>query len=356
MKTFIKQALFKQIILKKVCPFVIIVLRIMKGGKFMKKDRLICFLQSERVRTIITKTDFLPSTITKAEYVSDFECYSALCRGISFFALHPIREEFLRLLSDRADFLIDPCDLVDDEYIGALWHRSFYRKGNMPSKSLATEKTVRFSEIIKKDDCFSLNDAYNTNYGSIFELLSAILDAMSFSESRIVVFDATEIDFFRPDDFHAEEEYRKAKINSQCASMVYLWLICRVLMNTKSELYLKVDTAKKTEQILKLIFSLKLSPKIYIAFDIKAQQEHEKIFELYLANCKKNISLEPYATKEISVCELSGYLKDMLKIIPLALIASASYTRGPVFKQAISTVFDGACADSERKRVLNSLQ
>ena len=262
----------------------------------MKEYELKSFLEDKDVRFLAQRIFLLNKSIINIENASDFDVFDALCSRLYLFACHPIRERLLKLLSSGVSSEIEPDMLYDREYRKALWQKIFI-DGNIDLLDTRSEIKIPIISDIE-NTVFCINSKIDIYFTDIHSLLEATLVKIRDRRVTKLFFDARTVTFSRPDDFHAQIAYNSLKNGDNNSSLLELWLLCRILMNTDIPLSLRVENTKKAENILNLIFRLGLSPKIIIGFDISDNIDYSKIYELLSFYGKKNISLEIFCSKE----------------------------------------------------------
>ena len=292
----------------------------------MNNIALIDFLREKNTRTVAFK--MLSSGIIDPENASDFDVFDVLCKKLYLLAANPLRERFVRLLCEASGDEIKPIMLYDCEYRKMLWQKIF----SLDDIALPKVESNPLEAVECRWEARSicLNSLIDYSFENIRDLLKNTLDKIKAEQANECFFDATEIIYARPDDFHAQEEYEKLKGGGVDRSLTSLWLLCRVLMNTSLSLRLRVDSQKKAEDILSLIFRLGSSPKTVISYDASLMTDYAKTYCYLTDNYKKNISLELDFSKENS-----GYVLDFLSDIPLAFVEKIN-VRSKTVRNALS--------------------
>jgi hypothetical protein len=285
----------------------------------MLKDELntefIDFIKNNDTRFVASKLLRVQSKSVTPHNASDYDVFCALCDSLYLLAGHPMRERFLKLLSSYSLSEIFVDMLYNGEYQKRLWQKIFV-DGNivLPSyKSVFNLKSMPEKKI--DDKFFCINSAIDSSCENIYTLLDKLLGKIKDSAANVICFDTRNISFTRPDDFHAQRAYDSIKLGDSDFSMLSLWLMCRILMNTDLQLRLTVKNIKMADDILTMIFRLGLSPKIIISIDASKCEEYSKIYELLKNYGQKNISLELYSAKENI-----NMLIDFLYKVPLMFV------------------------------------
>ena len=277
----------------------------------MNNIELIDFLREKNTRIVAAK--MLPVSIMDSENASDFDVFNIFCEKLYLLAANPLRERFLSVICEASGCEIKPIMLYDCEYRKRLWQKIFLSKDIVLPHSASN--SFCDVEIIRKPREFCLNSAVDTSFESIYELLQNTIDKINIEGADECFFDATEIIYIRPDDFHAQKAYDEARNGAQDKSLLTLWLLCRILMNTSLSLRLRVDSQKKAEDILSLVYRLGLLPRAVISYDASVMMDYSDTYQYLIDNHKKNISLELDFSKENS-----EYILSLLSEIPLAFV------------------------------------
>ena len=292
------------------------------GVKALSCISFITFLRETNTRIVAKKMLALWDNNLNIEKASDFDVYNCLCERLYLLCGHPIREKFLSVLSEASSIDINPIMLYDFDYRKKLWQKIFFDSNIVLPKVKDSIKS-NFEVIEKKQDSvLNLNyEIYEIKetFDNIFSLLDCILEKIKTKNIAVIFFDAENIEYIRPDNFHAQIGYENFKKNGEESSIVLLWLICRILMNSDLKLVLKVDNAKKADEIIALIHRLGLSPKIALDIDICNYYDYSEIYCALIKYSKKNISLKLSCSKEI---ENENTILKIFNAIPLAFIES----------------------------------
>ena len=277
----------------------------------MHNIELIDFLREKNTRIVAMK--MLSVSIMDSENASDFDVFNIFCEKLYLLAANPLRERFLRAICEAVGCEINPIMLYDCEYRKRFWQRIFFSEDivlpqcvDKPSSVVGTTKRSRE---------FCLNSAIDISFESIHALLENTIEKIKSEGAEECFFDATEITYIRPDDFHAQKAYDEIKSGAADRSLISLWLLCRVLMNTSLSLRLRVDSQKKAEDILSLVYRLGLLPRVIISYDASTMMDYSDMYQYLIDNHKKNISLELDFSKENS-----EYILRLLSEIPLAFV------------------------------------
>ena len=292
---------------------------------------MLVFLRDENVRISASKIFDLNDVIFDSQKASDFDVFNVLCEYLYLFAGHPIRENFLNLLSKYLGNNISVHNFYDFEYRKKLWQKLFC-DGDIVLSQNEIDVKFEYLSYEKEKNILYLNSSIDLSCKNIYELLDNTLGKLKYSNCEAIYFDARNIEFERPDDFHAQQVYEDLKNNCNDASLLELWLLCRVLMNTDLALHLEIERTQDARDILNLIFRLGLLPNIKLEFDISKIDKYDQIYALLKNYNKKNISLKISCSKENSDEILS-----FLNAVPLLFVDSADIDLD-FFKFALSFV------------------
>lgn len=283
----------------------------------MSNNRLIDFLRDKNIRIIASKMPFFQNSIIDFNKASDFDIFNALCTDIYLLSGHPTKKRFLSLLSEYSKSEIS-CELLCDlNYQKALWKRIFLDSNIILPQSKSDINTFKHLSSIKETRIFCIDEAIDVSFDTVYDLLDNVLNKISAENVSKVSLDLKQINFARPDDFHAQKVYDKIKSSEEDASLLKLWLLCRILMNTAVDIELKADLFEDVIEILKLIFRLGLSPKVLIEINVERLESYDGIYEFLMLYNDKNISLEIYYPKE-----KTKIIEEFLKAVPMVFIES----------------------------------
>lgn len=278
-------------------------------------NELLLFLRDENIRAIASKTPTLKNSIMDTLLASDFDVFNALCENIYLLAGHPMRDELLSLFRKYSSIDVTFEVLYDLEFRKALWQKIFVDDSIIPPKTFGAPD-VKMNLFDKKaDNAFSINSVLDGTCENIYLLLDKTLNKIKTDNADALYLDARNIVFARPDDYHAQRDYEALKTKSSDGSLALLWLLCRILMNADLELILSVDSAKKAEDILALIYRLGLSSSIRLLIDVSNFDGCGRLYKLLMLYSKKNISLELYCNKENI-----NMLIEFLNTVPLVFV------------------------------------
>ena len=317
----------------------------------MKGESLIKYLHDEKVRMFAFKTDFFIDKNT--DFASDFDVFSALCQSNLFFAGHYVRAELLSVLKSCVSNRVEPFFLCSPNYRKELWQRVFYDEEDF-SVSATDTLDIGVTDFYVSEKSIGIKDLVDFSCDTIFEALNKTLEKINDDGIGIIDFDARDLVYSRPDDFHAGESYRLLS-EGESGDVFFLWLLCRIFMNLDVKLRLKADSVPNVKKVLNLLSSLKLFPKTYISFDISKENEYEELLDIVLKDHKKNISLELDIPKEIDKTLFSDTLKKIFEVIPLVLI-KVDYSSADRFCDALDLFLVDTLALDERELLIGSLR
>lgn len=291
----------------------------MIGVKSMYVDNLICFLRNENTRVIASKMLALKNSKLKIEKASDFDIYNVLCENLYLLCGHTVRKDFLSLLSEASSTDVSPIMLYDLDFRKKLWQKIFFDTDiELPIKTVDLKKSVDMTKQRNQDKVLNLNSEIALSFENIYSLRDYIFEKINVESISTVFFDAEKIEYIRPDDFHAQKAYENLACEKN-ASIVFLWLLCRIFMNRALKLILKVDNAKKAADIIALIHRFGVTPQIAIEVNIANRYDYNSFYKLLTGYAQKNISLKLFCPKEM---EISDDFLNILKVIPLVFIES----------------------------------
>ena len=318
----------------------------------MRGESLIKYLHDENVRRFAFKTEFFKDK--NIEFASDFDVFSAICDSVSLFVCHSVRNDLFFAIKPYADD-VDPFLLYDVEYRKVIWQRVFCEESESSFENIRFEKdfNIKGSSLVIFEKATDIDSLVECDCDTVFDVLDRALKKIKEDNIKIINFDVRTIKYSRPDDFHASESYKQF-VGGKSGDVFLLWLLCRIFMNFDLKLRLIVNSSSEAKQILNLLSSIKLSPCIYICFDVFKENEYQNFIDMVLENYKKNISLELYFSKEIDKNNLSVVLKKLIHIIPIACI-KVSNDNFDVFLKALDIALAGAINSAEKSALLNFL-
>ncbi len=315
----------------------------------MRGERLVEFLRDKNIRDLAFKTKYFK--VKSTEFASDFDVFCALCDSFSLFAGHSIRKNFMTVLESSIEN-IDFLRLSSIEYQKALWQCVFYEDFELSNDEIESETAFQINceELYIKGRSACLSELADLSRDSIFDVLEGTLAQICARGVEMIDFDARNLNYSRPDDFHAQESYKQ----ENGKDVFSLWLLCRVFMKLGLKLRLTVNSVLEAEKILDLLSSVKLAPQIYIRFNILARNEYQNLSEFIFKNGKKNISLELYFSKEIDKDILIEKLKELFAVIPIACMSMTLNTAESLC-EILDEIFESSAKIDEREVLINSL-
>ena len=320
----------------------------------MRGEPLVAFLHDKSVRSIAFKTKYFE--VRNTDLASDFDVFSALCDSVLLFVGHPIRARLLSVLQDLLSYSIDPTNLCFAEYRRDIWQRIFYEDTEDACVSGFCEKAfdIDLTNQLIYDNSIDITDLVDTSCDGAFSALESALLKIRIQDVKMLTLDLRSINYERPDDYHAEKAYLEIMRGNR-GDVFLLWLLCRILMKKELKLRLIVNSVDEVNQILSLLSSVKLAPKIYICIDILEQNEYQCFADLILNNYKKNISLEPLFSKEIDSNIILEGLKKLFCFVPLACVSISSEYADRLC-ELLGTDFASDLTLIEREALISSLR
>ena len=293
----------------------------------MCQDNFRVFLKNSYTRRIACKVLSEKVNIAELDLLSDYDIFSAICDYYPLMAGHSLRKTFDQILLNNG-LSVDPFKIQDSEYKKAIWKKIYFpEESTFDALDISKVNALnKYGERrYKSEEFFFLNEKIDITCKDIFSLLEKILYGINRGNKKIIYCDISEIEYRNTDDYHANKAYISFKENSCISAELLLWLLCRLSMRNDYVIYLKTDTVEKAKKVIELIYARRAFPHIYLSFDLKSREEIENIFDFYLQNYKKNISLEFYFSKEISIEKMSSTLCETLNIIPLGMSAPSEF-------------------------------
>ena len=233
-------------------------------------DRIVEFLKSDMVLNILA---LLPQrNALRVDELSIFERFAALCDGLPHLDGNECAGAFLDSLGETLECYVKPENLCTRDQQKSVW-RALAEKKRAPQ---LTCESFCFADVQKCSiDCEDIASHIKNAQTDDLEQVSCELS----KESAIVVC----LDGFcytRPDEYHATLTYsrvsRGENVQSGEFSALAAWVICRTLMKSSAELYIKLgDSLGEACGLLDLLEQRKLSPKITLI-----SRENTDAFEL----------------------------------------------------------------------------
>lgn len=262
-------------------------------------DKIVEFLRSDTVLNILA---LLPQrNALRVEELSLFERFAALCDGLPHLDGNECAGAFLGYLGDALRCSVTPENLCTRDQQKSAW-RALAEKKRAPQ---LTREDFSFADVQKCSiDCEDIASHIKNAQTDDLEQVSCELS----KESAIVVC----LDGFcytRPDEYHASLTFssllRGEKVQRGEFSALVAWVLCRTLMKSSAEVYIKLgDSLGEACGLLDLLEQRKLSPKITLI-----ARENTDAFEL-AALCLRAPSKNIYvAAADKATCkELCRYL------------------------------------------------
>ena len=262
-------------------------------------DRMIDLLKSKDCLCTIA---LLPcKTPLAAEKMSLFERFAALCDGLPHLDGNECAGAFLGYLGDALRCSVTPENLCTRDQQKSAW-RALAEKKRAPQ---LTCESFCFADVQKCSiECEDIASHIKNARTDDLDQISCELS----KESAIAV----NLDGFcytRPDEYHATLTYsrvlRGENVQSVEFSALVAWVLCRTLMKSSVEVYIKLgDSLGEACGLLELLEQRRLSPKITLI-------SHEntdafELAELCLRATSKNIYVA--AENEAIYKELCRYL------------------------------------------------
>ena len=233
-------------------------------------DRMIDLLKGKDCLCTIA---LLPcKTPLAAEKMSLFERFAALCDGLAYLEGNEFAKAFLYSLGETLKCPVIPQNLCTREQQKSVW--SALAEENRALQ--LTYEDFSFADlqsclIVGEDIASFIKNAPNDDLEQLSQLLS--------QKSAICV-DLDGFCYTRPDEYHATLAYarilRGESVQSGEFSALVAWVLCRTLMKSSAELYIKLgDSLGEACGLLDLLEQRKLSPKITLI-----ARENTDTFEL----------------------------------------------------------------------------
>lgn len=262
-------------------------------------DRMIDLLKSKDCLCTIA---LLPcKTPLEPEKMSLFERFAALCDGLAYLDDNECAVAFLYSLGETLECYVKPENLCTRDQQKSVW-RALAERERAPQ---LTREDFSFADVLKcsigcEDIASHIKNARTDNLEQVSCELS--------KESAIVVC----LDGFcytRPDEYHASLTYssllRGEKVQNGEFSALVAWVLCRTLMKSSAELYIKLgDSLSEARGLLDLLEQRKLSPKITLIS--RENTDAFELAELCLRAPSKNIYVA--AADKATYKELCRYL------------------------------------------------
>ena len=233
-------------------------------------DKIVEFLRSDTVLNILA---LLPQrNALRVEELSLFERFAALCDGLPHLDGYECAGAFLGYLGDALRCSVTPENLCTRDQQKSAW-RALAEKKRAPQ---LTCESFCFAEISRCSiDCEDIASHIKNARTDDLDQISCELS----KESAIAV-DLDGFCYTRPDEYHATLTYSRVlhgdTVQSREFSALVAWVLCRTLMKSSAELYIKLgDSLSEARGLLDLLEQRKLSPKITLI-----SRENTDAFEL----------------------------------------------------------------------------
>lgn len=220
-------------------------------------DKIVEFLRSDTVLNILA---LLPQrNALRVEELSLFERFAALCDGLSHLDGNECAGAFLDSLGETLECYVKPENLCTRDQQKSTW-RALAEKKRAPQ---LTREDFSFADV---QSCLIVGENIASH---IKNAQTDDLDQISceLSKESAIAVDLDGFFYTRPDEYHASLTYssllRGEKVQSGEFSALVAWVLCRTLMKSSAEVYIKLgDSLCEACGLLDLLEQRKLSPKI----------------------------------------------------------------------------------------------
>lgn len=262
-------------------------------------DRMIDLLKSKDCLCTIA---LLPcKTPLAAEKMSLFERFAALCDGLAYLDDNECAVAFLGYLGDALRCSVTPENLCTRDQQKSVW-RALAEHERAPQ---LTRESFSFADVQKCSiDCKDIASHIKNAQTDDLDQISCEL-----SKKSELCIDLDGFCYTRPDEYHASLTYssllRGEKVQSGEFSALVAWVLCRTLMKSSAELYIKLgDSLGEACGLLDLLEQRKLSPKITLI-----SRENTDAFELAeLCLCAPSKNIYVATADKATYKELCRYL------------------------------------------------
>jgi len=283
--------------------------------------------------------------------LSYFEKFSCICDSLPFVMCNHIGINFLDALKSRLKNMPSYDELKERDVQKAVWIE--INGGNadnnrrkipcrMDSISSVTEhKTV-------SEDNFNINNYFLKNKDrelpqTFDKLLCELKETVK--KQKDVILDMSDLEYFRPDEYHALRAYNMLKGEVDCESIEYcvmiLHALCILMAHTDVELHILYgEDISKIYNVLDLFEKRKIVGRIKICFDITRNQDLEALFLILLKYPQKNISSEIIIPEEISDKNMFCDLVSLLDKIPVSRLSTCSFLTSEISFKRFSNALD----------------
>lgn len=262
-------------------------------------DKIVEFLRSDLILNILA---LLPSNkALKVEKLSLFERFAAFCDGLAYLEGNEFAKAFLDSLGETFGCPVSHDNLCTREQQKSVWRaladheralqltREDFSFADLQSCLIVGENIASFIKNAPSDD---------------LEQLSQLL-----SQKSALAVDLDGFFYTRPDEYHATLTYSRVlhgdAVQSGEFSALVAWVLCRTLMKSSAEVYIKLgDSLGEARGLLDLLEQRKLSPKITLIS--RENTDAFELTELCLRAPSKNIYVA--AADKATYKELCRYL------------------------------------------------
>jgi hypothetical protein len=245
-------------------------------------DKIVEFLRSDMVLNILA---LLPQrNALRVEELSLFERFAALCDGLPHLDGNECAGAFLGYLGDALRCSVTPENLCTRDQQKSAW-RALAEHNRAPQ---LTCESFCFPDVQRCSiDCEDIASHIKNARTDELEQVSCEL-----SKKSELCIDLDGFCYTRPDEYHATLTYsrvlRGENVQSGEFSALVAWVLCRTLMKSSAELYIKLgDSLSEARGLLDLLEQRKLSPKITLIS--RENTDARKLAELCLRAPSKNI-------------------------------------------------------------------
>jgi hypothetical protein len=223
-------------------------------------------------------------TPLEPEKMSLFERFAALCDGLPHLDGNECAGVFLGYLGDALRCSVTPENLCTRDQQKSAW-RALAEHNRAPQ---LTCESFCFADISRCSiDCEDIASHIKNARTDELEQVSCEL-----SKKSELCIDLDGFCYTRPDEYHATLTYsrvlRGENVQSGEFSALVAWVLCRTLMKSSAELYIKLgDSLSEARGLFDLLEQRKLSPKITLIS--RENTDARKLAELCLRAPNKNI-------------------------------------------------------------------
>lgn len=252
-------------------------------------DKIVEFLRSDIVLNILA---LLPQrNALRVDELSLFERFAALCDGLAYLNGNECAGAFLGYLGDALRCSVTPENLCTRDQQKSAW-RALAEHERAPQ---LTREDFSFADVLKcsigcEDIASHIKNAQTDDLDQI---------SCELSKKSELCIDLDGFCYTRPDEYHATLTYsrvlRGENVQSGEFSVLVAWVLCRTLMKSSAEVYIKLgDSLSEACGLLDLLEQRKLSPKITLisrentdAFDLAELCLRAPSKNIYVATADK---------------------------------------------------------------------